>query len=79
MDESSNQVSPEGPTKYDIVVGGKRVTEAVTVYGDSDGDLAGLFKIGFSSMDKWYEEDEQVYVHPKDPYKVRERVSGIKF
>ncbi|KAE9386528.1 DUF427-domain-containing protein [Gymnopus androsaceus JB14] len=69
LDEKSKQVLSEGPIKYDIVVGVKRAAEAVTVYGDSNGDLAGLFKIGFASMDMWYEEDEQVFVHPKDPYK----------
>jgi uncharacterized protein (DUF427 family) len=70
LDEGSKQVTPEDLIKYDIVVGEKRATEALTVYGETHGDLAGLFKVGFGSMDIWYEEDEQVFVHPKDPYKV---------
>ncbi|KIK66694.1 hypothetical protein GYMLUDRAFT_37839 [Collybiopsis luxurians FD-317 M1] len=69
IDEGSKQVTSEGLTKYDIVVGDRRAKEALTVFGESDGDLAGLFKIVFDSMDMWYEEDEQVFVHPKDPYK----------
>lgn len=77
LDEKSKQVLSDGPIKYDIVVGVKRAAEAVTVYGDSNGDLAGLFKIGFASMDMWYEEDEQVFVHPKDPYKVGEAFPDI--
>ena len=31
---------------------------------------AGLTKILFGEMDEWYEEDEQIFVHPRDPYKV---------
>ena len=22
-------------------------------------------------MDAWFEEDDQIYIHPKDPYKVK--------
>ncbi len=44
---------------------------AVTKYIREDGKLAGLLKITFGAMDVWFEEDEQVFVHPKDPYKVR--------
>ncbi|KAJ3859953.1 MAG: DUF427-domain-containing protein [Lentinula lateritia] len=69
LDDDSKQSLPDGATKYDIVVGDKRAPEAVIVYGDSNGDLTGLFKIGYNSMERWFEEDEQVFVHPKDPYK----------
>lgn len=34
------------------------------------GDLAGLVSIKFDAVDAWFEEDEQIFVHPKDPYKV---------
>lgn len=33
-------------------------------------ELAGLFKVKFASADAWFEEDERIYGHPKDPYKV---------
>ncbi|KAI0368682.1 DUF427-domain-containing protein [Pilatotrama ljubarskyi] len=52
---------------YDIVVGNRRAEAAATVY--SDDELEGLIQIEFSVMDAWFEEDEQIYVHPKDPYK----------
>ena len=32
-------------------------------------DLKDLVRFEFSAMDSWFEEDEQIYVHPKDPYK----------
>ena len=53
---------------YDIVVGNRRAEAAATLYHDDE--LDGLIQIEFSEMDAWFEEDEQIYVHPKDPYKV---------
>lgn len=32
-------------------------------------DIAGLLAFYWQSMDAWYEEEEQVFVHPRDPYK----------
>lgn len=60
---------------YDLVVGETIVENAVTKYptqiGNSDiKDLAGLLKIKFEAADAWFEEDEQMFGHPKDPYKV---------
>ncbi|KAJ4477448.1 DUF427-domain-containing protein [Lentinula aciculospora] len=88
LDGGSKNILADGPTTYDILVGDKRASEAVSVYGDSNGNLAGLFKIGYNSMERWFEEDEQVFVHPKDPYKrvdvlqssrhVRVEVHGIE-
>lgn len=31
--------------------------------------LAGYFALDWKKIDAWYEEDEQVYVHARDPYK----------
>jgi uncharacterized protein (DUF427 family) len=31
--------------------------------------LNDLVKIDFASVDKWFEEDTPIYVHPKDPFK----------
>ena len=35
----------------------------------SSKDLKDLVRFDFSAMDGWFEEDEPIYVHPKDPYK----------
>ena len=40
------------------------------------GDLKGWLKIAFDKVDAWFEEDEEIFVHPKDPYKVRYLVYG---
>jgi hypothetical protein len=52
----------------DIDIGGKKATSSLTLY--RKGDLKGLFTVQFGAMDHWFEEDEEVFVHPKDPYKV---------
>ncbi len=33
-----------------------------------DGELAGYLRIDWEAMDAWFEEDEEVYVHPRSPY-----------
>ena len=35
-----------------------------------DGDFEGYVRIAFDAVDAWFEEDQRIYVHPKDPYKV---------
>lgn len=30
----------------------------------------GLVKVIFGKADAWFEEDEEIFVHAKDPYKV---------
>ncbi|KAI0090150.1 hypothetical protein BDY19DRAFT_888180 [Irpex rosettiformis] len=53
--------------RYDLVVGSRKAEAAVSHH--LVGDLAGLINIEFSAVDAWFEEDEQIYQHPKDPYK----------
>lgn len=31
-------------------------------------DLEGLISFKWNSMDNWYEEDEEIFLHPRDPY-----------
>ena len=57
-----------GKSTYDLVVGDKKSEGAVVVF--SEGPFAGLVKIKFEAADAWFEEDQRIYVHPKDPYKV---------
>jgi hypothetical protein len=55
-------------TTYDLVVGEHVAEGAVTVH--SGGNLKDLVKITFDKVDAWLEEDEEIYIHPRDPYKV---------
>jgi len=54
---------------YTVVLGGRRVPRAAQRYPDSPiEDLRELVRIEWDAMDAWFEEDEEVFVHPRDPY-----------
>lgn len=36
--------------------------------GFADPDLDGYITISWDSLDHWFEEDEEVFVHPRDPF-----------
>ncbi|KAJ7261819.1 DUF427-domain-containing protein [Mycena haematopus] len=67
------QLVSEHPTNgdtYDLILTSKKAAGAVTKYTNSSHQhLNGLLKINFSDADAWFEEDQQIFVHPKDPYK----------
>lgn len=62
----------KGDAVYWTVRAGDRVAEnAVWGYTepmDQSSWLAGYVSIYFDSMDRWLEEDEEISVHPRDPY-----------
>jgi len=62
----------KGDASYWSVRVGDRVSEnAVWSYPepiDSARPLAGYLAFYWHKMDHWYEEDEEVFVHPRDPY-----------
>jgi len=62
----------KGDASYWSVRVGDRVAEnAVWGYPepiDSCPPIAGLVAFYWNKMDHWYEEDEEVFVHPRDPY-----------
>jgi uncharacterized protein (DUF427 family) len=41
---------------------------AEAAFRPADPDLAGYVLLDFDAMDRWYEEDEPVFSHPRDPY-----------
>jgi len=53
---------------YDVVVDGT-TAPAAAVRRPESPELRDLVRIEWSAMDEWLEEDEPVYVHPRDPYK----------
>ncbi|MGA7269853.1 MAG: DUF427 domain-containing protein [Acidimicrobiia bacterium] len=56
-------------TFYDVVVDGDHRSEAAYTYDDARVDaLADHFAFKWQAMDHWFEEDEEVFVHPRDPY-----------
>jgi uncharacterized protein (DUF427 family) len=57
---------------YDIAGGDKMVDAGAWYYPEvlpgAPPRLAGLIAFYWQRMDHWYEEDEEVFVHPRDPY-----------
>jgi len=47
---------------YDVIIGDVRLPGAARRHID-------LIRLEFGAMDEWLEEDEPIYVHPRDPYK----------
>ena len=58
---------------YSVEVAGKVAENAVWRYEEplpeAPPELANLVAFYWSKMDAWFEEDDEVYVHPRDPYK----------
>jgi uncharacterized protein (DUF427 family) len=54
---------------FTIRAGGKEAREAALRYANSPfEDLRDAIRLDWHSMDAWFEEDEQVFTHPRDPY-----------
>ena len=58
----------EGRT-FTVRAGGKEAAGAALRYEDSPiGELRDLIRLDWDAMDAWFEEDEEVFTHPRDPY-----------
>jgi uncharacterized protein (DUF427 family) len=54
---------------YSIVTDEFEIEDAVLGYDDSPIEaLNGTFRVEWAAMDHWFEEDEEVFVHPRNPY-----------
>ena len=54
---------------YDVAVGDAVAEGAARRYQDSPiEELRGLVRLDWAAMSEWFEEDEPVYTHPRDPY-----------
>ena len=54
---------------FTVIAGGRTAQRAALRYEDSPiEELRDLVRFDWSSMDAWFEEDEQVFTHPRDPY-----------
>ncbi|MET9210424.1 MULTISPECIES: DUF427 domain-containing protein [unclassified Nocardia] len=72
-DLEPNGISEHSPSRgeatgYDVVVDGVRADAAAQRYPDSPlPDLNDAVRLDFAAFD-WFEEDEPIMVHPRDPY-----------
>jgi len=54
---------------FTVRAGGKEASGAALRYEQSPfEDLRDAIRLEWSAMDAWFEEDEQVFTHPRDPY-----------
>ncbi len=58
----------EGQT-FTVKAGGKEAAAGAMRYEDSPfDDLREAIRLDWHAMDAWFEEDEEVFTHPRDPY-----------
>jgi uncharacterized protein (DUF427 family) len=73
---------------FTVKAGGREAVDAARRYVDSPiPELRDLIRLDWDAMDGWFEEDEEVYTHPRDPYtrvdilassrRVRVEVDGV--
>src|SRR4051794_23103520 len=44
------------------------LSDGIAARVHSDGALDGMVRFEWAALDAWFEEDEQVFVHPRNPY-----------
>jgi uncharacterized protein (DUF427 family) len=57
---------------WSLRIGERSAEDAAWSYADPNPECAGLkdhFAFEWNKMDHWYEEEEEIFVHPRDPYK----------
>jgi uncharacterized protein (DUF427 family) len=61
---------PHGEVHYTVRLGEHEAVGAARRYPDHpDERIRDAVRFDWPAMDAWFEEDEEVFVHPKDPYK----------
>jgi len=57
--------------RWNLELGDRRIENAGWSYAEPDGERASLkdhIAFFWNKLDAWYEEDDEVFVHPRDPY-----------
>jgi len=70
VSEGHTQQTGRGPAElHGLKAGGAHRPRAARVITDSAIEgLKGTVRFEWAALDAWFEEDEQVFVHPRDPY-----------
>ncbi len=75
-EEHQRNLSRGTARRFGVQVGDVSRSHALRVYqDDAIMGVAGMARFEWGSIDAWYEEDERVFVHPRDPYT---RVDAIR-
>jgi uncharacterized protein (DUF427 family) len=67
VDEGVTEDRPLGPARRHGIRDGDEV-RAGAAWLQTGGRLAGRVRFRWAALDAWFEEDEQVFVHPRNPY-----------
>ncbi|WP_261567910.1 DUF427 domain-containing protein [Frankia gtarii] len=68
-DRTEHSPSRGDAVYFDVVVEGRTAPAAAWAYPQSPLEgLRELVRLDWEAMDRWLEEDEPVYVHPRSPY-----------
>jgi uncharacterized protein (DUF427 family) len=70
VDEDTSEETPRGDAKlFGVRVGDVQRPKSAKVLGAAKVEgLDDTVRFEWSAFDAWYEEDEQVFVHPRNPY-----------
>jgi uncharacterized protein (DUF427 family) len=71
LEQKEQSHDTSGAIRWRLVVEDRVADNAARAYTQPEGDrsaLEGHLTFFWDKMDSWYEEDEEVFVHPRDPY-----------
>jgi uncharacterized protein (DUF427 family) len=67
-DKTDHSPSRGTASYFTVHAGGREAVDAAWSYEDSPlEELRGRVRFAWNAMDAWFEEDEEVFVHPRDP------------
>jgi uncharacterized protein (DUF427 family) len=64
---SASFVNENGEQRWTLSVDGRTVEDIAWTYPDRD-DVKDLVAFEWRKIERWYEEDDEVFVHPRDPH-----------
>lgn len=68
--------TPQGEGRHlELKSGAVERRPAGRLITESKAGLAGMVRLQWNALDRWFEEDEEVFVHPRNPYK---RVDALR-
>ncbi len=66
--EACSFAEPRGRPHFTVRAGGREAPDAALRYDDSPiEELRDAIRLEWEAMDAWFEEDEEVFTHPRDP------------
>lgn len=69
VDEHTERLRRGPATRYGLRCGPVTRPGVAHVHGpDAMAGLAGMVRFDWDALDAWFEEDEQIFVHPRNPY-----------